>query len=60
MNGGLERIDYITVSTFRRYEGLERTGYFNSRYLGVCGDLERTDFTFSSLGRCGCHERTDF
>ena len=43
MNGGLERIHYLTVST-----------------LWVCGSLEKTNFTFSSLGGYGCHERTDY
>ena len=35
---------FLTVSTFRRYGGLERTGYLTVSTLGVCGGLERTDF----------------
>ena len=33
----------LTVSTFRRYGGLERTGYLTVPTMGVCGGLEITD-----------------
>ena len=58
--GGLERTDFVTVSTLGGCGGLERTDFEQFLLWEGVVVLKELILTVSTLGGCGGLERTDF